>query len=148
MARTFKSRCYCTNLRRSAGIVSDYYDKALRFSGLNAAQFYLLLSLCRLERANITQWAEQVGLERSTMVRNVRVLEQHGWVQAARQGQGKQLVLTEAGETVLAQAIPRWEKIQWELEKALGWEDAKALLRIAEKLQRLGEFGAQLGSCK
>lgn len=60
MAKLYESPCYCTNLRRSANAVSDYYDARLRPSGLTAAQYYLLLNLSRLGSANMTRWAEHV----------------------------------------------------------------------------------------
>ena len=47
MAKLYESPCYCTNLRRSANAVSDYYDARLRPSGLTAAQYYLLLNLSK-----------------------------------------------------------------------------------------------------
>lgn len=137
MARLYKSLCYCTNLRRSAIAVTDYYDKALQDTGLSASQYYLLINLSRLKSANVTHWAQHVGLERSTMVRNVRVLQERGWIEELPGGRGKPFTLTEEGRRVLAEAIPRWEKAQTEIEKFLGSEDAEAVMRVAAKLQRL-----------
>lgn len=137
MGRLYQSGCYCTNLRRGAGAVSNFYDNALRGAGLNASQYGLLIQLSRLKRANITCWAEHVGLERSTMVRNIRVLSEHGWVAEQPEGHGKQFALTECGQAVLSAAIPLWEAAQSELEEFLGKDDADAILRIGVKLQRL-----------
>ena len=74
MAQLYKSNCYCTNLRRSANAISDFYDTALKEAGLTISQYYLLVNLSRLGTANITHWAEHVGLNRSTMVRNIKLL--------------------------------------------------------------------------
>lgn len=137
MGRLYQSNCYCTNLRRSSGAVSDYYDHALRSTGLTASQYCLLIHLSRLKHANITCWAERVGLERSTMVRNIRVLSEHGWVAERPEGHGKQFALTECGQAVLSEAIPLWEAAQSNLEEFLGKEDTDAILRIGGKLQRL-----------
>lgn len=137
MARLYKSPCYCTNLRRSAISVTAYYDKALQGTGLSASQYYLLINLSRLKSANVTYWAQHVGLERSTMVRNVRVLQERGWIKECPGGRGKPFMLTEEGGRVLEEAIPRWEKAQTEIEKFLGSEDAEAVMRVAAKLQRL-----------
>ena len=104
----YKSECYCTNLRRSANAVSDFYDRELKPSGLTAPQYYLMINLSRLGSANITHWAEHVGLERSTMVRNI-----------------------------LDAAIPMWTEAQRKLRDYLGGDDASAILRIGAKLQKL-----------
>lgn len=136
MARLYESKCYCTNLRRSAGAVSEYYDKILRNAGMNASQYYLLVNLSRLGSANITRWAEHVGLERSTMARNVRVLVEHGWVRESG-GRGRVLTLSPEGQAALEQALPLWSEAQLRLEEFLGREDAEAILRIGMKLQGL-----------
>ena len=134
MTGLYKSECYCTNLRRSANAVSDFYDAALRPSGLTVAQYYLLVNLSRMGGANITHWAERVGLERSTMVRNIKLLEERGLVTRA-EGHGKTYALSEAGETALALAGPAWREAQKRMEHVLGAEDAAAVLRIGVKLQ-------------
>ena len=136
MAKLYESPCYCTNLRRSANAVSDYYDARLRPSGLTAAQYYLLLNLSRLGSANMTRWAEHVGLERSTMVRNIHLLESRGLI-APAEGRGRTFTLSEAARAALDAAMPLWEGVQRELEGFLGAEDAQAVLRIGARLQEL-----------
>lgn len=134
MAKLAKTVCYCTTLRRCANIISDFYDRELKETGLTIAQYYLLINLKRLDNANITQWAERVGLDRSTMVRNVRLLESRGFLERI-EGPGKTFALSEAGEATLATAVPLWEKAQEKMKKLLGEEDAEAVLRIGGKLQ-------------
>lgn len=73
------SECICTHLRRAARGVSRHYDEALAGFGVNVAQFSLLRHLQRLDRPSITTLAEAMGLERSTLGRNLRVLEAEGW---------------------------------------------------------------------
>lgn len=135
MGKAFRSNCYCVNLRRSAGAVSNYYDQALADLGVTGSQFYLLLTLDSMEYANGTQLAETVGLDRSTMVRNVRVLQEHGWIEEVIKGRGKNFALTAIGKQLMEQGRAYWEKAQAGLESYLGEEDTKAILRIGEKLQ-------------
>lgn len=136
MGNAYRSDCYCVNLRRSAGMVSSYYDQALAQVGVNGAQFYLLVTLDQLEYANGTQLAEAVGLDRSTMVRNLRVLTEHGWLQEVVKGRGKSFALTELGKQVLSAGRPIWEKAQAALASYLGEDDAEAILRIGQKLKK------------
>lgn len=130
----YESPCYCTNLRRSALWSTEYYDKMLAPAGLSVPQYYLLINLSRMEKANLSQWAERVGLDRTTMVRNVKTLESKGLI-APAEGRGRTFALTEIGKTTLSHGIKLWEQAQAELREKLGGEDADTLLRICRKLQ-------------
>ncbi len=130
----YESPCYCTNLRRGALWATEYYDRMLASSGLSVPQYYLLINLSRMEKANLSQWAERVGLDRTTMVRNVKTLENKGLV-APAEGRGKTFTLTDTGRTTLAQGVALWEQAQERLRSSIGPEDADTLLRICRKLQ-------------
>lgn len=134
MTETYKSVCYCTNLRRSANFVSSFYDSFLDKSGLTISQYYLLINLSRLGAANITHWANHVGLDRSTMVRNIKPLQNRNLIELA-EGHGKTFSLSQEGRDTLNLAIPLWENAQKEMETILGKEDSAAILRICGKLQ-------------
>lgn len=136
MNQTCKSTCYCTNMRRSNNMISSFYDSALKETGLTVAQYYLLVNLSRLESANITHWAKRVDLDRSTMVRNIKPLQDRGLIQSI-EGHGKTFALSEKGQEILNQAIPKWQEAQSKIEEILGKEDAEAVFRIHEKLQKL-----------
>ena len=130
----YESPCYCTNLRRAALWSTEYYDSMLAPAGLSVPQYYLLINLSRMERANLSQWAERVGLDRTTMVRNVKTLEGKGLV-APAEGRGRTLALTEEGRRTLAHGVALWEQAQAALREKLGGEDADTLLRICRRLQ-------------
>lgn len=130
----YESPCYCTNLRRGALWATEYYDRMLVPSGLSVPQYYLLINLSRMEKANLSQWAERVGLDRTTMVRNVKTLENKGLVTPA-EGRGKTFALTDTGKSTLAQGVALWERAQERLRDSIGDADADALLRICRKLQ-------------
>ena len=136
MSNLYKSECYCTNLRRSANAISDFYDEGLKETELTISQYYLLINLRRLNSANITHWAECVGLDRSTMVRNIKVLQSRGFIESA-EGQGKTFKLSETGEKALDAAAPIWSMAQKKIEAFLGEDDSRAILRIGSKLQEL-----------
>lgn len=134
MSALHKSICYCTNLRRSANAISDFYDDELKQTGLTIAQYYLLINLQRLTRANITHWADAVRLDRSTMVRNIKLLKNRSLIKMTV-GHGKTFMLSQTGEESLQKAIPFWNTAQEKIKAILGEEDAEALLRINDKLQ-------------
>ena len=129
------NRCICTNLRRSSGAVIEYYDRWFSELGLTSAQYHLLLVLSQWGTINATDWAKCVGLERSTVVRNIQGLSRRGWIEEGGAGRGKQYRLSEAGNEILQKARKRWERAQDGMRDLLGDEDTDTLLRIADKLQ-------------
>lgn len=108
------TQCLCTKLRRAARSVSRFYDEALADTGLKVAQFSLLRHLQRLDRPSISELAEAMGLDRSTLGRNLRVLEGDGLLRlTGGEDQRNRLVeLTPAGLDALERGTPAWEDAQ------------------------------------
>ncbi|MGE8113259.1 MULTISPECIES: MarR family winged helix-turn-helix transcriptional regulator [Pseudomonas] len=130
------SECICTHLRRAARGVSRHYDEALAGFGINVAQFSLLRHLQRLDRPSITTLAEAMGLERSTLGRNLRVLEAEGLVALADgdDQRNRLVLLTEAGAARLRAAHPAWQQAQLKLVEQLGEGQRDELIRLLERL--------------
>ncbi|MGN8249144.1 MarR family winged helix-turn-helix transcriptional regulator [Pseudomonas sp. SMV7] len=126
------SECICTHLRRAARGVSRHYDEALAGFGVNVAQFSLLRHLQRLDRPSITTLAEAMGLERSTLGRNLRVLEAEGLVALADgdDQRNRVVLLTDAAKQLLHAAHPAWERAQAELVERLGAGQRDELVRL------------------
>ena len=128
--------CLCTQLRRASRGVTRRYDDALAVIGLGAAQFSLLRHVQRLGQPSISLLAEAMGLERSTLGRNLRVLEADGLV-ALGEGDDQRnrvVLLTEAGKQLLHVAHPAWEQAQKELVERLGVGQRDELVRLLEQL--------------
>ncbi|CAM4091513.1 MarR family transcriptional regulator [Pseudomonas reidholzensis] len=130
------SECICTHLRRAARGVSRHYDEALAGFGINVAQFSLLRHLQRLDRPSITSLAEAMGLDRSTLGRNLKVLEADGLVALAdgADQRNRVVLLTAAGQARVAQAWPAWEQAQLGLIEQLGEGQRDELVRLLERL--------------
>ncbi|MCK9814066.1 MarR family transcriptional regulator [Pseudomonas chlororaphis] len=130
------SQCLCINLRRAARGVSRHYDGALDGFGINVAQYSLLCNLQRLQEPSISSLAEAMGLDRSTLGRNLRVLEGEGLLTLAEgEDQRNRIVrLTAAGEERLQAALPAWEAAQERLVERLGVEKREALLALLNEL--------------
>ncbi|MFP3997330.1 MarR family transcriptional regulator [Pseudomonas capeferrum] len=130
------SECICTHLRRAARGVSRHYDEALAGFGVNVAQFSLLRHLQRLDRPSITSLAEAMGLERSTLGRNLRVLEADGLVALAGgdDQRNRVVLLTDPGKALLQAAYPAWEQAQELLVERLGVGQRDELVRLLEQL--------------
>ncbi|MFP3514616.1 MarR family winged helix-turn-helix transcriptional regulator [Pseudomonas sp. SIMBA_077] len=128
--------CLCTNLRRASRGISRHYDGALDGFGINVAQFSLLSNLKRLDHPSISSLAEAMGLDRSTLGRNLRVLQSAGLVTLSEgQDQRNRLVcLTEEGEKRLVAAGPAWEAAQQRLVERLGEDRRAQLVQLLDEL--------------
>ncbi|WP_036986908.1 MarR family winged helix-turn-helix transcriptional regulator [Pseudomonas sp. URMO17WK12:I4] len=130
------TECLCTRLRRASRGVSKLYDDALSGVGLSVAQYSLLRHLQRLDQPSITDVADAVGLERSTLGRNLRLLEGRGLVALADGAdQRNRLVsLTIRGEKLLAEALDAWQGVQLELKQRLQPHHLQALDELLASL--------------
>src|SRR5690606_1319286 len=128
--------CLCTNLRRASRGGPRRYDDALAAVGLGAAQFSLLHHVQRLGQPSISALAEAMGLDRSTLGRNLRVLEEQGLVQMGegRDLRAREVRLTEAGLQRIEQALPLWEQVQRELNARLGEGRRSELMKLLDEL--------------
>src|SRR6478735_8808652 len=97
--RTMSSPCYSQSLRAAARRIAAAYDDALAPSGVNTAQYSLLRTIERAGPIALTALGRRVELDRSTIGRNVRVLERMGLVALGRGDDHREATatLTEAG---------------------------------------------------
>ncbi|WP_179058206.1 MarR family winged helix-turn-helix transcriptional regulator [Pseudomonas taiwanensis] len=133
------TQCLCTKLRRATRSVTRLYDDALEGVGVNVAQYSLLKNLARLDQPSITSLAEALGLDRSTLGRNLKVLEGKGLVQMeGGEDQRNRLVsLTAAGQASLDEALRAWEQVQVQLGQRMGLEKRAALMALLDDLEHI-----------
>ncbi|MFL5331628.1 MAG: MarR family winged helix-turn-helix transcriptional regulator [Geminicoccaceae bacterium] len=125
------SPCYCAVLRGAARKVTALYDEALAPVGLTLAQFRLLRLVERAgDPPSLTELGRVAELDRSTIGRNVRLLQRLGLVRVVPGGDQREatVALEEAGRRALHKATPLWDGAQRRIEAALG-PDAAARLR-------------------
>jgi len=128
--------CYCSSLRSAARKVTALYDEALAPAGLTVAQFALLRRIERKGPLSLTALAQLSDLDRSTVGRNVKVLEREGWAACAEAADLREAAVsvTAAGADALRRAAPLWRSAQERIEAILGAESAKGLLRLSRSL--------------
>ena len=77
-----------------------------------------------------------MGLERSTLGRNLRVLQAEGLVALAEgdDQRNREVLLTAAGKQLLQAAHPAWERAQADLVDRLGGGQRDQLVRLLNQL--------------
>jgi DNA-binding MarR family transcriptional regulator len=118
------STCVCFHLRRAARAVTQTYERALAPSGLQPGQFSLLTVLHRSGPRPLSVLAELMGMDRTTLTRNIRPLERDGLVRVKAGDKQDQRIrrvgLTAAGEKRWQEAEPLWAQAHRHMVEGLG----------------------------
>ena len=122
--------CACMNIRKAARLIAQFYDQRLQPSGLRNTQFSLLVTLKTLAPVPVTRLAEHMGMDRTTLTRNLKRLEKDGFIRSRpdEDARVRMLVLTNAGAETIEQARPYWEAAQSAFLEKFG-QDRWAALR-------------------
>jgi DNA-binding MarR family transcriptional regulator len=129
--------CYCSLMRAATRRLGATYDAALAPLGINIAQYALMSLIQQHQPVSLTELGRMTELDRSTVGRNVRVLERIGLAKPCR-GEVDQreavASLTKRGRQVLDEATPIWESCQSDLASRLGPAGVDALHEVVRKV--------------
>ena len=127
-------RCACASTRRAARALTQLYDGFLREHGIEAAQFALLSTIQGLGPTSQIAVGRALGLDKTTLSRNVRVLVRAGWVEATTAtSRERGIAVTAEGRRVLAAAGPSWQAAQSALRASIDaerWREVHVALRL------------------
>ena len=128
-------------VRRAARVVANHYDKHLKPTGLKGTQFTLLNTIFMNPATNIGKLADVLGLDRTTLNRNLKPLEGKGLI---RSGSGKDprtrtLKLTKEGTKILQNALPHWLEAQSGVLETVD-NRIKRLMDDLGELEKLGNL--------
>jgi DNA-binding MarR family transcriptional regulator len=121
--------CTCFRLRKLTRRVTQHYDTHLAAAGLRITQFSLLSMLEHADSLSVSELAERMEMDRTTLSRNLGPLQSAGWVETGprRDARSRALRITAAGREAWARAKPHWRRAQDELNQALGLERVAGL---------------------
>ena len=102
--------------------VTRFYDEMLRSTGLRATQLAVLVAVGRDEVFSITTLAKFIGMDRSTLTRNLAPLKREGLIRVGSEGwrRSRTVEMTKKGHSRLREALPFWETAQETLRQKLG----------------------------
>src|SRR5437867_6247415 len=126
--------CVCFGLRRVTRAVTQFYDAEMRRHGIRPTQATILTSLNAKESWNMAELSDWLGVERTTLVRNLRPLQRDGLVQAVGGGRGNrvEVTITTKGRKQIEKLTPAWKSAQCAVVKTLGGERWSAILSDLE----------------
>src|SRR5205814_8135211 len=97
--------CVCFNLRWVTRAVTQFYDSEMRRHGIRPTQGSILASLQKKASWNMAELSDWLGMDRTTLVRNLRPLQRDGLVQVTRGGRGTRVELK-----ITAEGLKQLEK--------------------------------------
>jgi DNA-binding MarR family transcriptional regulator len=121
-AQAMLERCLFQRTRTAARTVTRFYDDELRPTGLRATQANVLANIAARGELSISALSDELGMDRTTLTRNLRPLEQRGLVALSPEARHRtRLVrLTPTGFAALGEIAQCWERAQTALEHSLG----------------------------
>jgi DNA-binding MarR family transcriptional regulator len=129
--------CPAANSRLVARRITQFFEREMAETGLSVAQLGLMAQIAAASDDTLGALAARMGLEQSTLSRNLQTLESAGLVEVANvEGDLRRRAawLTDAGAARLEAAIPVWRKAQAKLETLAPAELVRRLAKETEAL--------------
>ena len=126
--------CVCFNLRWVTRAVTQFYDAEMRRHGIRPTQGSILASLNSKDSWNMAELSDWLGMERTTLVRNLRPLQRDGLVKINGGGRGRlvEVAITAKGRKQIEKITPAWKSAQGAVVKTLGAKRWSAILSDLE----------------
>jgi len=123
--------CFCLASRQAARKITRLYDSCMQESGIRATQFTILSQLMLRGEMPVGKLAGILGMERTTLTRNLALLEGERWISAkpGEDPRARMIAITAQGRGVVRRTFPSWSKAQAEVGKLLG-TDGQAALKL------------------
>lgn len=135
--------CTCGELRRAARAVTLLYDKAFESSGLLSTQLGVLYTIYNSDSITISKLAGEFDMDRTTLTRNLSVLERQGLINisSGKDHRTRIITITSKGTNSIANAIPLWNEIQRKVKEEMG---EKAWHELIQSLSQFMKSAEQL----
>ena len=124
-------KCICFNLRKASRVMTQVYDEAIRSTGYRVTQFMLIGATAKLEPITVTDLAETVCMDRTTLTRNLKPLEKQGVlkVTVGEDRRERVVVITDKGRKLMAKAMPIIERTARKVHEIVGEDRIERLLK-------------------
>jgi DNA-binding MarR family transcriptional regulator len=123
--------CTCGELRKAARAITLLYDNAFKSSGLLSTQFNVLQAIHNIDSMRISDLANKLGMDRTTLTRNLSVLERQGFIKIS---QGKDhrariVTTTQKGRNAVTKTISLWNEVQHKVKDQMGESSWRELMQ-------------------
>ena len=114
--------CSSYKVRRLSRRISRHFDQIVASTGLKTTQYSLLNHVASLGPAKPGELARAMGLDASTLTRNLKPLAAAGWVEVGPgdDERSRAVALTAAGAVKRSEAQRAWKRAQLAFNERLG----------------------------
>lgn len=135
----YKLKCTCRNIRMTARVTTQYFDKIFLKAGMKAAQFALLSDISSHGTISINELADILLMDQTTVTRNIENLRKLNYVhvEQGRDLRKKYVSISKIGHAKLQEALPLWVEAQKFLIREIGEEKYEDFLNTLYKIQQL-----------
>jgi len=130
-------------IRKAGRIATRNYDKCLKSSGLKSTQYGMLTNIAKNPAITVSELAELMFMDQTTVSRNLRVLQKSGYIHLEddiADQRVKRIQITDFGVSKMNEAMPLWEKAQLDMERVLGRENIDVMMKTFKKLAKQTVF--------
>ncbi len=129
------AECLCLASRRAARAITRSFDRRLRPHGVRATQLTILIALILYGPGSIGALAEGLGIERTTLTRNLALLEAARWIRIrpGEDARSRLVEITKRGRAKAEAALPAWRSAQAATVAAISLAAAEALRALAQR---------------
>lgn len=131
------SDCAHMSIRRASRLIGQFYDARMKPADVLPTQYSLMVLLNRLEAAPISQLAEAVGMDRTTLTRNLKLLERDGLVRQdiGEDARTRFYSLSSEGHLALKDTFTHWQSTYADFVARFGeerWQNLRSELRALQ----------------
>ncbi len=126
--------CIGSRLRQLSRIVDNEFRSHLSGFDITENQMTILFALSKLDRVEQGIIGQLLSLERSTVSRNIKMLNAKGYIDRSSDYRPI-LTLSIEGKTLVNKLVPIWEEIMSELTQKLGDDGITHLKELEQKLK-------------
>ncbi|WP_331338072.1 MarR family winged helix-turn-helix transcriptional regulator [Bdellovibrio sp.] len=127
-------------------IVNSIYDEALAPFNLTLSQLNVLTVIIQAGPISPARIGKAIHLERSTLSRNLKLMEEAGWIRISAADRGLEVEITRSGENLYDRCMVGWKKAQKTIHKALEQDGIEAIRVLFSKLISPGKEDDDAGS--
>lgn len=136
MNYTNPKNCLTFKAQRVARTMGRQMEMALKPVGLTNQQFTTLTILSSMKTVSVSDLADMMGVERTTMTRNIEQMRKKNWLEQvpAKDQRIRAYEITKAGKDLYGKAVPLWQAQQEIFIDTLGDEAVGGLVKLSAKM--------------
>lgn len=142
-SQSVNNQCLCTSVRQLARRMTAIYESHLAPFGISAPQFSILQRLHQVGPIANLEFADVMGMDRSTLSRGLKPLIAVGWIETVDMPEGTiidkrsfGLQLTSTGVEKYKAAYGGWAQAQLETQDKLGSQLSSKLLTTTSSVYK------------